>query len=73
MNKYGMKYSTIRFYQNESVQAYNWNGVKPGQHMLRNHEALKFKSARDIAYCSIMFAAVASPEELKSTILDSRS
>jgi len=55
MNKYGMKYSTIRYYQNQAADLYRYNGIIIGMR-LENIERL---TSREIGHLAIQLAHVA--------------
>lgn len=76
MLKYGMKYSTIRYWQNQARMLYRTNGIYAGRQFL---EAMygpgklqAICTGKQIGEAAIQFAAVASPEHLKAVLTGTR-
>lgn len=67
--RYGIRYSTIRYFQAQALSLYRTNGVYAGRGTL---EARKEMSAQMIGHAIIELATVASPEHLKAVLTGSR-
>ncbi len=71
MFKYGMKFSSIRYYQAQAMSLYRTNGIYAGRQFVEasRHDQM---TARELGHAIIQFAFVASPEHLKASLMGSR-
>ena len=67
--RYGMKYSTIRYWQNQAHMLSYYNGIYLGKHVIGPQAAdTPDNKLRDLAHLVIAFAFVSSPDHVRQLL-----
>lgn len=65
MFKYGMKHSTIRYWQNQAAALWRYNGIVAGRSLFNGSKVLAEISSQKVGHYAIQCASVMSPEGFK--------
>lgn len=74
LKKYGMKWDSIRYWQNQAWDLWRYNGIMSGLSIWRNGDRYKDVPARDIGHAIIGLAHVAgrwsnAPERIRTLLV----
>lgn len=66
--KYGILFSTIRYFQQEAKSLWQYRGIKYQGYLTVGHLMLQHIEARRIGHDAIAAAAVRTPEEMRNML-----